>query len=346
MLIFSSSHLLDNLLANCVVCCFVSCSSGLMMGAVEYRERINKVISWLAASGISRSQPQVSQRSDTSAWQTLHDEVSIDKSREIERVLLPDLMQFKYKYMDRGQPVIVTGAMEAWPAMGVDGGSRSWENLDYIVGVAGHRTVPVEVGPNYMDTQWGQQLMTVRKFIDEFVVEAEEDAIEGHPDGEVEATVKRRRVQSSPPLLSSSSSSSPPSQPAGTGKLRRKRQVGYLAQHQLFDQVPQLRSDIAVPDYCILSDEDGDSGTPSPLPQFLALFFVCLLILFLYFFSFCWRTFLRFTLTLKYHQRIRNVSNTLKHLTTVQTSASMHGLGRGVPSPHSTTIPLTTFSRK
>jgi hypothetical protein len=45
--------------------------------------------------------------------------------------------------------------------------------------------------------------MTVRKFIDEFVVEAEEDAIEGHPDGKVEAaaaTVKRRRVQSSPPL--------------------------------------------------------------------------------------------------------------------------------------------------
>jgi len=54
--------------------------------------------------------------------------------------------------------------------------------------------------------------------------------------------------------------------------------IGYLAQHQLFDQIPRLRKDIAVPDYCALSaNADGDSdnvdvnawfgpaGTVSPL---------------------------------------------------------------------------------
>ncbi|XP_014678741.1 PREDICTED: lysine-specific demethylase 8-like [Priapulus caudatus] len=54
--------------------------------------------------------------------------------------------------------------------------------------------------------------------------------------------------------------------------------VGYLAQHQLFDQIPELRRDIVVPDYCCArchdddEDEDvdvnawiGPRGTVSPL---------------------------------------------------------------------------------
>jgi lysine-specific demethylase 8 len=55
---------------------------------------------------------------------------------------------------------------------------------------------------------------------------------------------------------------------------RGAEEAGYLAQHALFDQVPELRRDVLVPDYCAVGGDDaevevnawfGPAGTVSPL---------------------------------------------------------------------------------
>ncbi|XP_065866164.1 lysine-specific demethylase JMJ30 isoform X2 [Euphorbia lathyris] len=57
-------------------------------------------------------------------------------------------------------PVIISDCMAHWPA------STRWNDLDYLKRVAGDRTVPVEVGKNYLCQEWKQELITFSQFLE------------------------------------------------------------------------------------------------------------------------------------------------------------------------------------
>ncbi|KAL5055828.1 hypothetical protein RYX36_036510 [Vicia faba] len=59
-----------------------------------------------------------------------------------------------------GTPVIISDCMAHWPA------KKNWNNKEYLLRVAGDRTVPVEVGKNYLCSDWKQELVTFSEFLE------------------------------------------------------------------------------------------------------------------------------------------------------------------------------------
>ncbi|KAL1521464.1 hypothetical protein AB1Y20_021126 [Prymnesium parvum] len=113
---------------------------------------------------------------------------------------------FRERYMraEPPLPVVLTHALDEWPAMG----ARRW-SVEYLRDVAGTRLVPVEtcaeadVRQGYLSDSWERRVMSLADYIDTYV-----SPPEGHnQDGE----------------------------------------RGYLAQYQLFDQIPSLRRDVEIP---------------------------------------------------------------------------------------------------
>jgi len=106
-------------------------------------------------------------------------------------------------------------------------GERPWGSPAYLLGrtFGGRRLVPVELGRSYTDAGWGQGIVTFGEFMDKYLLAT---SIDGD----------------------------------GIGNCER---VGYLAQHDLFAQIPSLRNDIAVPDYCYTDPPPPAPGTPMSL---------------------------------------------------------------------------------
>ncbi|KAI3381626.1 hypothetical protein SNEBB_004191 [Seison nebaliae] len=94
--------------------------------------------------------------------------------------------------------------------------TTKWSSTKYLLEKCSNRTVPVEVDGRYSDAEWSQQLMQFEDFLHKLL------SYSSDKTKSIELTTKRE----------------------------------YLAQHQLFEQISDLRNDIYIPDYCLLQKND------------------------------------------------------------------------------------------
>ena len=154
-------------------------------------------------------------------------------AHSIERVDARTLSvdEFRNRHMEVGgglppRPVILTHALETWPALS----SRPW-SMHYLKEAAGSRLVPVETYASkdatstYLSDSWAQRVMTFAEYIDLYIIKSAPHR-SGDADEEESATER-----------------------------------GYLAQHQLFEQIPSLRDDIHTPSFCDVWTAE-DSAAP------------------------------------------------------------------------------------
>ena len=58
------------------------------------------------------------------------------------------------------------GAMSHWPAL------DRWQHPEYLLAVAGQRTVPIELGKHYLEEGWGQSLVSLGDFMARHIMPA------------------------------------------------------------------------------------------------------------------------------------------------------------------------------
>ena len=81
------------------------------------------------------------------------------------RLPRPSLAWFYNECLRPAAPAVLTGVIDGWPARS----TRPWSDLAYLKRVAGHRTVPVEVGAHYLDDAFDERLMTIADFLEAHV---------------------------------------------------------------------------------------------------------------------------------------------------------------------------------
>jgi lysine-specific demethylase 8 len=158
----------------------------------------------------------------------------------IERHSNMSLTRFQSWISNRSEqrPLIITDAIDYWPALS----DRPWDSPSYLLTqtLNGRRLVPIEIGRSYTSTNWTQKILSFGDFMQSYLLE-------------------------SPPETNPMSTSNG----HGTDNAEGTKQTGYLAQHDLFAQIPSLRSDISIPDYCYAEPPPAAFNPPNvkPVPK-------------------------------------------------------------------------------
>ena len=228
---------------------------GLLLGSEHTHELINKVMSLLRNEGTTEKLSvsvcanqrlhQLRRAQSQCRLKTLKAQ-NFAVKKTIKSTPMLDLVAFYSKFFQPQLPVVLLGCMEDWPAMLPNAANiERWGSIEYLLDVLGHRTVPVETGTTYLSEDSGSRFATGEEFIRQYIL--------GEP------------VSASAQITSSPATSLQDETSIAAEELS-SLPVGYLAQHRLLDQVPELRKDVITPDYCaLLLDIDETAPQNNPL---------------------------------------------------------------------------------
>ncbi|TPX19454.1 hypothetical protein DIZ76_017245 [Coccidioides immitis] len=149
----------------------------------------------------------------------------------VPRVSALSFEEFTEHMWNHRSPIVINDAVSHWPALS----DRPWSSSEYWSQrtFGGRRLVPVEIGRSYTDEGWGQRIIPFGKFVKDYIRREEgKETLDTSENGEL------------------------------TSQESTEDQTGYLAQHDLLAQIPALRKDISVPDYCYAEPPGPERGTP------------------------------------------------------------------------------------
>ena len=154
------------------------CDLGILLGGPILEKEFNELISIINSHvKVNESHSTKRIRLDESNFNWMPIPI-LDPTRAIERIHCPSMEEFLRDYMKEKKPVILTGCIDHWPAM------QKWRyeelffaypdffcvyvrSFDYLIKLAGDRTVPIELGSRYSDDDWTQKLMTIADFVNQ-----------------------------------------------------------------------------------------------------------------------------------------------------------------------------------
>jgi hypothetical protein len=81
----------------------------------------------------------------------------------------PSLEEFQLHLNNSMTPLLLTNTIDDWPAM------EKWQDPSYLLRLTlgGRRCVPVEIGETYTHADWRQEIMSIRKFIHDYLLPSE-----------------------------------------------------------------------------------------------------------------------------------------------------------------------------
>ncbi|ROW09569.1 hypothetical protein VMCG_02652 [Cytospora schulzeri] len=150
------------------------------------------------------------------------------------------------------EPLVLTGLVDDWPART----DKPWGKPSYLLSrtFGGRRLVPVEVGRSYVDEGWGQEIVTFGEFLRKYIDPSTPTSLSSSSSSSISSTNTKEAPNGEPP-------------PVGHGDSQDKPPIAYLAQHQLFLQLTQLRHDILIPDHCYTASPSHPTDPSQDQPE-------------------------------------------------------------------------------